>query len=151
MDETVDFMRNKPQLARQMLSPFLESAFGQLLAELPKTRDGYDLCKRIESRVSERRKQIWTRKLRPSKNRKRSEKEKAARKEWFENHVLGKTSYKATAHLDAARNAANDTSDHYGASAAPVKTPAYDDLDQEDDQRSGGFIQPGGMVGTDSF
>jgi hypothetical protein len=105
-------MRTKEQLERAMLSPFLETAFGQLLAELPTTREGYDLVKRIESRVIERRKQIWTRKSRPSKNRKRSGKERAARREWFDNHVLGKTSYEATEHLDEAREAAVESQSH---------------------------------------
>jgi hypothetical protein len=140
-------MRTKLQLARPMLSPFLESAFSQLLAELPKSREGYELCKRIESRVSERRKQIWTRKKRPSKGRHRSAKELADRKVWYDAHVEGKTSYAATKHLDEARNAACDP---YRASAAPVKTQTqspYDDLDREDDQRSEGFVQPGRLVG----
>jgi hypothetical protein len=90
-----NLMRTKEQLERAKLSPFLETAFGQLLAELPKTREGYELCKRIETRVIERRKQIWTRKTRPSKRRKRSTKEIADRQAWYQTHVEGKTVYKS--------------------------------------------------------
>ena len=88
-------MRSNRSIERAKLSPFLETAFSQLLAELPKTRQAYELARRIEARVAERRKQIWTRKSRPSKSRKRSKKELEDRKAWFDAHVLGKTVYRA--------------------------------------------------------
>jgi hypothetical protein len=132
-------MRSKQQLERAKLSPFLESAFSQLLAELPQTRAGYELVKRIESRVTERRKQIWVRRSRPSKGRKRSKKELADRATWFDSHVLGKTVYKVTACLDKARDAATASQIAYSVPVAPV-IPVYDDEEQDEDR--GGFIRP---------
>ena len=77
-------MRSKEQLAREKLSPFLETAFSQLLSELPQTRRGYELVKRIEARVRERRIAIYRRKSQPSKGRRRSQKDIEARKLRFE-------------------------------------------------------------------
>jgi hypothetical protein len=81
-----DFMRSKQQLERAKLSPFLEAAFGQLLAEIPRTRAGYELAKRIQAQVAARATKVWIRKPSPSKKRKRSEKDTESRKAWFATH-----------------------------------------------------------------
>ena len=61
---------DKERLARERLSPFIEAAMGQLIAEIPHTRSGYDLLKRIKARIDD-----------SCSNR--SEKDRAASAEWF--------------------------------------------------------------------
>lgn len=76
-------MRTKEQLAREKLSPFIESAMSQLIAEVPHTRPGCDLLRRIKARIDEACVSHWVPKKRPSKGRRRSAKELAANAAWF--------------------------------------------------------------------
>jgi hypothetical protein len=74
----------KERLRRERLSPFIEAAMGQLIAEIPHSRSGYDLLRRIKSRIDAACTKAWMPKKRPSKGRRRSEKELAASKAWFD-------------------------------------------------------------------
>jgi hypothetical protein len=74
---------DKERLARERLSPFVEAAMGQLIAEIPHTRSGYDLLRRIKARIDEACTKHWVPKKRPSKGRRRSQKDRAASAEWF--------------------------------------------------------------------
>jgi hypothetical protein len=69
---------DKERLARERLSPFVEAAMGQLIAEIPHTRSGYDLLRRIKARIDEACTKHWVPKKRPSKGRRRSQKDRAA-------------------------------------------------------------------------
>jgi hypothetical protein len=94
-------MRSKEQLAREKLSPFIETAICQCLAEIPKTRAGYELAKRVEARVIAARKSLYARKKRPSKGRRRSASDKAKREAWFAGKLADKPMYKGCGQLDA--------------------------------------------------
>jgi hypothetical protein len=101
VDSLEKIVRTPEQLAREKLSPFIETAIMQCLSEIPQTRSGYELCCRIERRVIERRKSLYARKKRPSKGRRRSARDKAKRDAWFAGKVADKPVYKATGQLDA--------------------------------------------------
>jgi len=55
---------DKERLARERLSPFIEAAMGQLIAEIPHTRSGYDLLKRIKARIDDSCTKRWVPKKR---------------------------------------------------------------------------------------
>ena len=151
-------MRSKQQLERAKLSPFLETAFMQLLAEIPRTRAGYELAKRIQAQVAARATKVWIRKPRPSKKRKRSQKDLESRNAWFATHrreAINEPGAWKTAEQDQhewksldeykawlAQPATAKPSQASPTSQQPLQQP-YDD--DEDDNRSG-FVQPGRMV-----
>jgi hypothetical protein len=72
------------RLVREKLSPFVEAALGQLIAEIPHTRAGYEVLRRMRGRISQSCVKGFVQVKRPSKGRRRSEKELAASKAWFD-------------------------------------------------------------------
>jgi len=72
------------RLVREKLSPFVEAALGQLIQEIPHTREGYELLRRMRDRITAQCTKGFVQKKNPSKNRRRSEKELAKNKLWFD-------------------------------------------------------------------
>jgi hypothetical protein len=75
--------KKKEELAHEKLSPFLETQMGQLIAEIPHTRSGYELLVRIKNQLVRACVKSYVPKKRPSKGRRRSAKELAKNAEWY--------------------------------------------------------------------
>jgi hypothetical protein len=72
------------RLVREKLSPFVEAALGQLIQEIPHTREGYEVLRRMRDRIAQSCVKGFVQKKHPSKGRRRSEKELAKNKLWFD-------------------------------------------------------------------
>jgi hypothetical protein len=80
-------MREKADLVRERLSPFVESAMRQLVSEIPHSREGYNLLVRVKNLLVAACTEAWIPKKRKSRGRKRSAKDQADRDEWYSRNV----------------------------------------------------------------
>ena len=80
-------MRTREQLARDRLSPFIETAMNQLISEISHDRAGYDLLRKVKDKFVAACAKAWVPKKRKSRGRKRSAKDQEARDAWYATNV----------------------------------------------------------------